>query len=216
MKRHKSVAYFTAVALLNADLLFPPAALPPLVQGETQKDTLGSLLDGLWRSSLSTRFVFWVICSVGSFLFWRWCHCKWSDCNHQQDRGDNYRTWWWWPFGCHCVAIGWGLRVWAKWTLRDLFSYEITLPGTLITHGPYRFLIHPGYAGIMLHILGLLVLFFDVKDKKAMIKVLSIFAIAIACCCVRILEEEAMLQVHFGEEWQIHIESRWHLCPGLW
>jgi hypothetical protein len=39
---------------------------------------------------------------------------------------------------------GWGLRKWAKMVLAHMFSYQITTPKTLVTDGPYAYLVHPG------------------------------------------------------------------------
>ena len=53
---------------------------------------------------------------------------------------------------------GWGLRKWAQHTLGDLFTYQISNPGTLVTAPPYTVLLHPGYTGIVLHIAGVVML----------------------------------------------------------
>jgi protein-S-isoprenylcysteine O-methyltransferase Ste14 len=208
----KDITYLVAVALLNADLLFPPAALPP---AREESDTLAHVLDGLWRSPFEARLVLCAASSLGSLLLWRWC-CGDTKSAYVR-RGHRFVVSRWWRVGGGLVSVGWGLRTWAKRTLSESFSYEISTPRALITQGPYRFLIHPGYGGILAHILGLAILFFDfVGPQRRLPIVVSIFAAAVASCCVRVFEEEAMLRNHFGGTWDDHAKTRWHLFPGVW
>ncbi len=56
---------------------------------------------------------------------------------------------------------GSSLRLWAMHTLGRFFTFEVTIrkKHELVTTGPYRWLIHPSYTGLILSIPGLLFLF---------------------------------------------------------
>ena len=238
------ITYLIAVSLLNGDLLFPPAALPPSVTPSNgaleEEDTLGTVLDGLWRTPVSWRLFLWAVSSLGSLAFWKWYRRgrRSSDDGADDEESSSARRWW--LLGCGFVAFGVCLRAWAKQTLKELFSYEIARPDALVTgdvagQGPYHLLVHPGYAGILLHLVGLAMLFFDLRSssssssdkkkhrsiqsrvRKRVYVVGSVFCCALACICVRIFEEEAMLRDHFGAAaWDEHLKSRWRLAPGVW
>lgn len=61
-----------------------------------------------------------------------------------------------WPAGLAVFAAAKGLKYWAIATLGERWSFRVlVLPGrALVTHGPYRFLRHPNYAGVAGEIAG--------------------------------------------------------------
>lgn len=61
-----------------------------------------------------------------------------------------------WPPGLLVFALAKGLKWWAILTLGDCWTFRvIVVPGArLIDRGPYRFLRHPNYVGVVLELLG--------------------------------------------------------------
>ena len=117
-------------------------------------------------------------------------------------------------------VFGWLTRTWAKITLGNMFTYQISIPKTtLITTQPYKYIIHPGYFGAIIHILGLSIMISSGIRRgkwRGIGGVVIVMAMAIGSICVRILEEEKMLEGAFGEVWAEHAASRWHMIPFVW
>ena len=98
--------------------------------------------------------------------------------------------------------------------MRTLGRHYTLTPGigadqTVITSGPYRFVRHPGYAGLLLVIAGLQMI------VVTWIAVLSVALVA-ATVLVRIWAEERMLVSHFGERYlEYRGRTPFRLLPGL-
>ena len=62
----------------------------------------------------------------------------------------------WWGVGAALFATGKVLKYWAIASLGPLWSFRVlVLPGVpLVSGGPYRFMRHPNYAGVVAEILG--------------------------------------------------------------
>jgi protein-S-isoprenylcysteine O-methyltransferase Ste14 len=60
------------------------------------------------------------------------------------------------PWGLVAVALGLALAVWARRDLGANWSYNVTLKDhhTLVRTGPYRFVRHPIYSGLILAVAG--------------------------------------------------------------
>ena len=58
--------------------------------------------------------------------------------------------------GVSCVVVGGALRLWCYHALKGFFTYEITLAKNhkLVTRGPYSYVRHPSYTGVLLLIVG--------------------------------------------------------------
>ncbi|KAI8346950.1 hypothetical protein B0O80DRAFT_503072 [Mortierella sp. GBAus27b] len=150
-----------------------------------------------------------------------------------------------WQVGFTVLAVaGTALRRWSYYALDRFFTYELAIrPGhRLISHGPYRFIRHPGYTGTTINgvcVYGLLWHegLYDVlvsalskgiswvlnKDVVVPTKILGIpggilvtalYAYLMTKLHVaRVRTEEAMLRAHFGEEWDLYAQSRWCFFP---
>ena len=130
----------------------------------------------------------------------------------------------WANAGGGIALLGWGLRRWAKHELAAMFTYQITAPEELLTTGPYCWLVHPGYAGSLLHSAGLVMLATVALDRRttrfgtffpARLPVsLALCAFAAAKVFARIEDEEAMLREQFGgDRWAAHVSARWRILP---
>ena len=123
--------------------------------------------------------------------------------------------WRWVMAGTSTALLGWGLRKWAKQTLAGAFTYIISTPKELVTTGPYQWWVHPGYAGVIAHVTGLVMLAAVSCSHPFAITVCSV-AFAVALVLLRIQDEETMLAATHHAQWAAHIETRWRLMPFVW
>ncbi len=120
----------------------------------------------------------------------------------------------WLPFlvGLALMWLGIALRQWAVWTLGRFFTVvvRITDEQTVIDRGPYRWVRHPSYTGLLLTLVGL---------GAALGNWLSVLALAVLPTIglmVRIRVEERALLESLGEPYRAYAEHRRRLIPGLW
>jgi protein-S-isoprenylcysteine O-methyltransferase Ste14 len=110
------------------------------------------------------------------------------------------------------TAVFWMLRVWAYYTLGNLFTFIIGIreDHRLITTGPYRYLVHPSYTGqIGVYMFGLLFL----RVHSSIIVATLIYIIYHVCA--RIPSEEKMMLRHFGDAYQHMLDTRRRLLPWI-
>lgn len=67
--------------------------------------------------------------------------------------------WWTW-LGAAVFGLGKGLKYWAITTLGERWTYRVlVLPGApLVAGGPYRWMRHPNYAGVVGELIGMMLL----------------------------------------------------------
>ncbi|UYB54517.1 isoprenylcysteine carboxylmethyltransferase family protein [Xanthomonas sp. AM6] len=114
--------------------------------------------------------------------------------------------------GCALLATGLALRRWAIRVLARWFTVDVTIQEghRLIRRGPYRYLRHPSYTGVLLSFYGLAIGLGDV---------LSLLAIVLPVTWAflrRIRVEEAMLTNAFPEEYPDYAAHSWRLLPFVW
>jgi protein-S-isoprenylcysteine O-methyltransferase Ste14 len=114
--------------------------------------------------------------------------------------------------GLVIMWCGIGLRLWSFQTLGRYFTFTVQTSEDqpVISAGPYGVIRHPGYAGILLALIGL----GFVVDNWAS---LATITIAFACGLVyRITVEERALSRDLGGRYQAYAESRKRLVPFVW
>jgi len=99
--------------------------------------------------------------------------------------------------------VGILIRIWSRIHLRRLFTFEVGICNShkLVQDGPYKYLLHPGYTGLMMMMIGICLYFFDL--------LLFIF-IAIPFAFLlknRVKSEESLLEKEFGDEWRARKEN---------
>ncbi len=114
--------------------------------------------------------------------------------------------------GAALFLAGVALRLWSMRTLARAFSYDLKVSEgqSLVTHGPYAFVRHPSYTGIVL-----LSVACGVWNPSA----IGFVALAITTLpqvIVRIGFEEPMLAAHFGERWTAYAARTKRLVPFVW
>lgn len=111
------------------------------------------------------------------------------------------------------------LRLWAMQTLGHFFTFEVTIRKrhSLITTGPYRWLMHPSYTGLIYSIPGLL---FFLGGPSLLFRRWSywlvVSPILFSALLGRILDEEEVLEKHFRSQFSRYKATRWRLVPFLW
>lgn len=113
------------------------------------------------------------------------------------------------------VAIAWagiGIRWWAFHCLGRYFTIKVmTSPDQpVITTGPYRFVRHPSYSGLVLILLGIGVLFGN------WIGLAGLVVLPLAGLVYRIFVEERALTAALGGAYQTFASSRQRLIPHVW
>ncbi|MDX2194263.1 MAG: isoprenylcysteine carboxylmethyltransferase family protein [Gemmatimonadales bacterium] len=130
-----------------------------------------------------------------------------------------YATWGYFPLGpaAHAALLalflgGLAFRWWAVRTLGRFFTVKVgILEGhELVGDGPYRWLRHPAYTGVLAQFLALALSF------QQVLSALLIVAAVAGVFAYRIVVEERALAEAFGAQWAAHAATRARLVPGLW
>jgi protein-S-isoprenylcysteine O-methyltransferase Ste14 len=114
--------------------------------------------------------------------------------------------------GIAIFAAGEGLRMWAKATLGRYFTYSVqtSTDQPVITAGPYRFVRHPSYTGILLIAIGGGLVWGN------WLGVAFITSGALAGLVYRINVEEKALSLDLGERYRAYAEHHKRLIPFVW
>lgn len=112
-----------------------------------------------------------------------------------------------------CIAtLGTCMCFWTYYTLGEFYTFTIGIREghRLIQHGPYTYIMHPGYLGQLMLAFGT-ILFCNVN--------IIITLILLTCLTFlthyRIMNEEKMLEQHFGEEFYKFRSTRNHMIPYI-
>lgn len=114
--------------------------------------------------------------------------------------------------GVVLFLAGLALRLWAMRTLSKAFSYDLKVSAgqQLVRDGPYRFLRHPSYTGLLLWSVG-----YAFWNPSAPGLVLLVGAM-LREVAVRVRAEEEILASHFGDAWRSHLHATWAVVPLIW
>lgn len=114
-------------------------------------------------------------------------------------------------WGLALYLLGYALMNWAVIALGRQFSLEVTIQEghRLVTSGPYRYLRHPRYTGIILFFGGISLVF---RSLIALGLSLAVILVLIW----RIRDEEEMMRREFGEEWDGYSRKTRRLIPLIY
>jgi protein-S-isoprenylcysteine O-methyltransferase Ste14 len=120
-----------------------------------------------------------------------------------------------WPLfvvGVLLMAAGIVLRQWSVALLGRYFTTDVRLHEgqTVVDTGPYRWLRHPSYTGMLLTFLGIGLALGNWASVLALVVLPTIGLV------VRIRFEERVLLEGLGEPYRRFAESRARLIPGVW
>lgn len=115
-------------------------------------------------------------------------------------------------FSTALILFGFSLRIFAVWYLGNSFTVNVQTTTTQILkrQGPFRFIRHPSYTGLLLYYLGLGLLMHN------MISLLILTIVPIFIVCIRIDKEEKILLMHFGKEYEEYQKSVKRLIPFVY
>jgi protein-S-isoprenylcysteine O-methyltransferase Ste14 len=114
--------------------------------------------------------------------------------------------------GSILVASGIALRAWAILTLGTSFSRAVRVEPDqpVVSNGPYRFVRHPSYTGLLLAFTGIGVIVWNGLSIAALALVPTIGLV------IRILVEERALRSTLGSRYEDYARGRPRLVPGIW
>ena len=113
------------------------------------------------------------------------------------------------------LIIAWAgmlLRLWAVLTLGRFFTTTVVVrpQQTVVSGGPYRFVRHPSYLGLLILLLGFGLTLGDLAAAVVMV-VLPTMGLQ-----WRIRVEEAALRAGLGDSYLEYCKGRARLIPGIW
>ena len=113
--------------------------------------------------------------------------------------------------GCALIAGGLALRMWAIRVLARFFTVDVGIRADhqLIDRGPYRWLRHPSYTGVLLAFYGLGIGLGNAAS-------LGVLAVLVTWAFLRRIHiEEAALRQAFPAGYPAYAARTWRLFPGL-
>src|SRR5580704_16591702 len=110
------------------------------------------------------------------------------------------------------MMLGIALRQWSVLVLGQFFTVQVRVreDQTVVDTGPYRFVRHPSYTGIMITFLGVGVALENWLSLAALVVIPTIGLV------VRIRVEERALTDALGEPYREFSRSRARLIPKVW
>jgi protein-S-isoprenylcysteine O-methyltransferase Ste14 len=113
--------------------------------------------------------------------------------------------------GLALYVLGVILMHWAEVALGEQFSVEVTIREghKLVTSGPFRYLRHPRYLGVILMTAGISLVF------NSWLALFPVAALALLLIW-RIRDEDALLRGEFGAEWEAYAKRSWRLVPFVY
>lgn len=120
-----------------------------------------------------------------------------------------------WPLfvlGLILMAVGIFIRQWAVFTLGRFFTADVRVhpDQTVVERGPYRWVRHPSYSGLLIFFVGL---------GLALSNWLSLLVLAVLPAVgllIRIRSEERALFAALGEDYRRFAATHRRLFPGIW
>jgi protein-S-isoprenylcysteine O-methyltransferase Ste14 len=114
--------------------------------------------------------------------------------------------------GCAVMWIGLAVRIWAVLTLGRSFStfLGVATGQTLVTQGPYRWVRHPSYTGLLTIALG-----FGIGMGNWLSPITCV-VLALAGLLPRMAVEESQLLTALGDRYRHYQRTTDRLIPGLW
>lgn len=109
-------------------------------------------------------------------------------------------------------ATGLALRAWSIRVLGRWFTVDVATSDDheLVARGPYAFVRHPSYTGVLLCFAGWAATFEHAVSAAA------VFAPFACALLYRIHVEERVLAQRFGPEWAAYAARTKRLVPGVW
>jgi len=116
------------------------------------------------------------------------------------------------PIGIVLMWTGIALRLWAFRTLGRFFTFSVMTSDDqpVVSNGPYRFLRHPSYAGVLLVLIGIGIVSGNWASLAAIVLIPMIGMVN------RIRVEERALLDTLGDRYREYATGRKRLVPFVW
>jgi len=114
--------------------------------------------------------------------------------------------------GLFAFIAGSALRLWSFRVAGGAFKAQIEVgeKQRLATTGPYAFVRHPSYLGVIIAYAGIAGIF------SSSLGLAALLILIIPALVIRLLKEEKILAAHYGDEWQSYTSQTGSmLIPGL-
>jgi protein-S-isoprenylcysteine O-methyltransferase len=110
------------------------------------------------------------------------------------------------------LVVGLAIRWWAIVTLGKFFTVDVAVHADhrLVTRGPYRFVRHPSYTGILLAFIGLAL------STGSLLAVPALLVPTLLAFGVRMRREEAALRSALGVAYERYAATTKRLVPGVY
>ena len=182
--------------------------------------TLGVVLFGLWRGTrrpkgrstgLAQWTLRWPVYLIISLLFFGTCFLLWRPIPLSLAPLASLLML---VFGTLLYFSGLTLVLWGRLTLGKMYDVSSSLGAhlyadhQLVTHGPFAFVRHPMYLGIMMTSLGGLLIY-----RMWTLLFLSVVFLGLA---MRAKREEQALAAEFGEQWETYCQQVPAWIPRIW
>jgi protein-S-isoprenylcysteine O-methyltransferase Ste14 len=120
-----------------------------------------------------------------------------------------------WPLfviGLVLMTAGVAVRQWAILTLGRFFTVDVRVhpDQRVVERGPYRWVRHPSYSGLLIFLVGLGLALSD------WLSVIVLATLPAAGLIIRIRSEERALLTGLGEKYRRYAATRRCLFPGIW
>jgi protein-S-isoprenylcysteine O-methyltransferase Ste14 len=114
--------------------------------------------------------------------------------------------------GVGAMLAGSALRQWAVSTLGRYFTFDVRIAQgqTVVEGGPYRWVRHPSYTGLLVSLVGIGLALGD------WLSVLLVAVLSTAGLVFRVQVEEAALREGLGAPYERFAATRRRLVPGIW
>jgi protein-S-isoprenylcysteine O-methyltransferase Ste14 len=157
------------------------------------------------REDKSNRWVLLPIIIIGFLMTWL---TAFLDRHNEWVMGGETIRW----VGFVVCLLGGIVRMVPVFALGRRFSGLVAIqPGhTLKTDGPYRFIRHPSYLGLITSTLGWCLVF------RCVVPGILMTAVIAATMVVRMNSEENLLQSQFGDEYKAYKSRTWRLVPYVY
>jgi protein-S-isoprenylcysteine O-methyltransferase Ste14 len=122
------------------------------------------------------------------------------------------RTVWLQIAGLVLVVVAVALLIWARTHIREQYSGHVEVQNDhhLVTSGPYRFIRHPSYCGLLLISLGVVI------GYSSLIGLAGFLFLLLPGLVYRMRVEEKLLLAQFGTTYQEYVSHTHKLLPGIW
>ena len=135
---------------------------------------------------------------------------KWLSIGPLRQRFVPQEVWIAWA-GIALTWVGTAFAIWARYCIGEYWSARVTLKEghQLIRSGPYAYVRHPIYTGMLLGCIGAALVVGEWRGIVAVVLLLAAHS-------RKALREESLLTQEFGEEYAAYRRSTGFLFPHLW